>query len=56
MLNLLLTRKLYLGVTITLLVDVDVLFAAWTVILVGDIDLLLGESSIFPSDARGVVG
>jgi len=39
--NLLLTRELYLGVSVTLLVDMNVLLAAWTVVSIGDIDFLL---------------
>lgn len=54
--------KLYLGVlAVTLFVDSNVLslvllVAAWTVVSEGDVDFLLRESSIFPSDARGGSG
>lgn len=53
--------QLYLGVAaVTLFVDSDVFFlelvAARTAVSVGDIDFFLGESSIFPSNARGGSG
>ena len=60
--HVLLATELYFRVfAVTLFVDSNVLslvllVAAWTVVSVGDVDLFLGEPSIFPSDARGGLG
>jgi hypothetical protein len=61
--HVLLACKLDFGVlAVTPFVDSNVLplvlllVAAWTVVSEGDVDLFLGEPSIFPSDARGGLG